>query len=111
LIKQKPCQENPASCNNAVIIGKIPPEKKAAVKHNEADLLLPDKIMKVRIYSLQAYRQIEEIRPRQEAVIVSGFAATDLSKMVQSMGVDSLVMNPYIRERIGLVVRKELDRK
>jgi DNA-binding NarL/FixJ family response regulator len=63
------------------------------------------------IDGFETYRRILEIRPNQKAIIVSGFAETERVKMAQSLGAGVFVKKPYIQERIGLAVRKELDRK
>jgi YesN/AraC family two-component response regulator len=49
--------------------------------------------------------------PKQKAIIVSGFAETERVKMAQALGAGAFVRKPYIRERIWLAVRKELDKK
>ena len=48
--------------------------------------------------------------PKQKAVIVSGFSETDRVKKAQGLGAGANVKKPYIREKIGLAIRKELDR-
>ena len=35
----------------------------------------------------------------------------DVCRMAQTLGAGAFVKKPYVRERIGLAVRKELDRK
>ena len=85
-----------------------------AVEHlkvKEADLIVLDMIMDPGIDGFETYRQILQIRPKQKAIIVSGFAETDRVNMAQSMGAGAFVRKPYIKERIGLAVRKELDRQ
>ncbi len=81
------------------------------LKTKEADLIVLDMIMDPGIDGFETYRQISEFRPQTKAVIVSGFAETDRVKMAQSLGAGAFVKKPYIKERIGLAVRKELDKK
>jgi two-component system cell cycle sensor histidine kinase/response regulator CckA len=52
-----------------------------------------------------------EVNPKQKTLVFSGFAETDRVKMTQSLGAGAFVRKPYIKERIGLAVRKELNRK
>ena len=59
---------------------------------------------------LETYQGILEIRPGQKAVIVSGFAETDRVQKARELGAGPYVKKPYIRERIGLAIRGELDR-
>jgi len=73
------------------------------------DLIVLDMIMEPGIDGLETYRQISKIRPRQKAIIVSGYAETQRVKIAQSLGAGTFVRKPYIRERIGLAVRNELD--
>lgn len=82
------------------------------VRNNaKPDLILLDMIMAPGIDGLETYRRILEINPGQKAVIVSGFSATDRVKKAQEMGAGEFVRKPYIMEKIGRAVRKELDRK
>jgi len=81
------------------------------LRSHEADLVVLDMIMEPGIDGFETYRLISKSNPRQKAVIVSGYAETDTVKMAQSMGAGAFVRKPYIKERIGLAIRKELDRK
>ena len=60
---------------------------------------------------LDTYRKILEIHPGQRAIIVSGFSESDRVKEAQDLGVGGYVRKPYVPERLGPAVRKELDRK
>ncbi|MBN2123475.1 MAG: response regulator [Deltaproteobacteria bacterium] len=81
------------------------------LKENSADLVVLDMIMDPGIDGMETYRRIIEITPMQKAVIVSGFSETDRVRKTQEMGAGAFVRKPYILEKIGLAVRKELDRK
>ena len=78
------------------------------LKTNKVDLLVLDMIMDPGIDGLETYRQILEINPKQKAVIVSGFSETGRVKRAQELGAGDYVKKPYILEKIGLAVRKEL---
>jgi len=80
------------------------------MKEHAADLLVVDMIMDPGIDGLQTYRQILEIHPGQRAIIVSGFSETDRIKEAQGLGAGAYVMKPFRMEKIGLAVRRELDR-
>ncbi|MEN6622450.1 MAG: ATP-binding protein, partial [Smithella sp.] len=80
-------------------------------RKKEVDLVLLDMIMESGIDGLETYRKILEINPSQKAVIVSGFSETDRVRKTQEMGAGTFVRKPYILEKIGLAVRKELDQK
>jgi len=66
--------------------------------------------MKPGIDGLETYQHVLEINPKQRAVIVSGFSETDRVKKAQSLGAGAYVKKPYVLEKLGLAVRKELDR-
>jgi len=62
------------------------------------------------IDGLDTYSKILETHPRQKAIIVSGFAETDRVGRAQALGAGAYMKKPYVLERLGLAVRKELDR-
>jgi len=74
------------------------------------DLLLLDMVMEPGMDGLETYRKVLETHPGQKAVIVSGFSETDRVKKAQALGAGAFVRKPYILEKIGLAVRRELDR-
>jgi two-component system, cell cycle sensor histidine kinase and response regulator CckA len=79
------------------------------LKDQEMDLVVLDMIMDPGIDGFETYRQILKIRPGQKAIIVSGFAETERVKMAQGLGAGDYVKKPYVRERIGMAIRKELN--
>lgn len=81
------------------------------LKNRDVDLIVLDMIMDPGMDGMDTYRKILEIKPGQKAVIVSGFSETGRVKSTQEMGAGAFVRKPYILEKIGLAVRKELDRK
>ncbi len=74
------------------------------------DLVILDMIMDPGIDGLETYRRIRELNPRQKTIIVSGFSETERVKMAQELGAGAFVRKPYVKETIGLAVRRELDR-
>ena len=81
------------------------------LKKNKADLIVLDMIMDPGIDGSETYEKVLEISPVQKAVIVSGFSESDRVREAQNMGAGAYVRKPYVLERIGMAVRKELDRK
>jgi PAS domain S-box-containing protein len=77
---------------------------------HHADLIILDMIMDPGIDGLETYKRILKINPHQKAIIVSGFSETDRVKETQELGAGAYVKKPYIREKIGLAIRKELDK-
>ncbi|HOW56354.1 MAG TPA: PAS domain S-box protein [Smithellaceae bacterium] len=86
-------------------------EAVAYIKKKKADLLVLDMIMEPGIDGLETYERISKINPGQKAVIVSGFSETERVEKAQKLGAGAYVRKPYILKKIGLAVRKELDKK
>jgi PAS domain S-box-containing protein len=80
------------------------------LREKKADLVLLDMIMDPGMDGLETYEKILEINPRQKTIIVSGFSETDRVKRAQELGAGAYVRKPYILKKIGLAIRKELDR-
>jgi len=81
------------------------------LKGKPFDLVVLDMIMEPGMDGLNTYRKIRQICPGQRAIIVSGFSETDRVLEAQALGAGDYVRKPYIQEKLGLAVRKELDRK
>ena len=80
------------------------------LKANRVDLLVLDMIMDPGMDGLETYQKVLEINPKQKAIIVSGFSETDRVKKAQELGAGAYVRKPYIQEKIGLAIRRELDK-
>ena len=80
------------------------------LKQKAVDLVVLDMIMDPGMDGLDTYAKILEIRPHQRAIIVSGFSETERVSRAQALGAGAYVKKPYILEKLGLAVRKELDR-
>jgi CheY-like chemotaxis protein len=83
-------------------------EAMAFLKENSVALIVLDMIMDPGMDGLDTYRRILETRPHQKAIIVSGFSETERVHTAQSLGVGAYLRKPYIIEKLGLAVRKEL---
>jgi CheY-like chemotaxis protein len=86
---------------------------KAAVDHlrsETVDLVVLDMVMPPGIDGLETYRQIIEIHPGQKAIIASGYAPSERVRSMQELGAGEYIRKPYTMEKIGLAVRRELDR-
>ncbi len=85
-------------------------EAVAYLKADKADLLVLDMVMDPGMDGLETYEKILEINPSQRAIIVSGFSETERVKKAQDLGAGAYVRKPYLQEKIGLAIRKELDK-
>ncbi len=81
----------------------------AYLKTHTADLVVLDMIMDPGMDGLETYRGILEGNPNQKAIIVSGYSETDRVKTAQNLGAGAYVKKPYIMEKIGTAIRKQLD--
>ena len=80
------------------------------MKHNMCDLLILDMIMDPGIDGLDTYRKILEIRPKQKAIIASGFSETDRVREAQKLGAGHYIKKPYSLEKLAIAVRNELEK-
>ena len=85
-------------------------EAVAYLQEHEIDLMVLDMIMDPGMDGLDTYRSILKIRPQQKAIIVSGFSETHRVNAAQALGAGAYVRKPYVTEKLGMAVRKELDR-
>lgn len=80
------------------------------LKQSAVDLVILDMIMEPGMDGLDTYRKMLEVAPHQRAIIVSGFAETERVRAAQALGAGPYVKKPYVLEKLGVAVRKELDR-
>jgi PAS domain S-box-containing protein len=80
------------------------------IRKKPVDLLVLDMIMDPGMDGLDTYGSVLKVCPRQKAIIVSGFSETDRVAAAQALGAGSYVKKPYVREELGLAVRRELDK-
>ena len=81
------------------------------LRTEKVDLLVLDMIMDPGMDGLDTYKAILEIHPKQKAIIVSGFSETGRVAEAKVLGAGDYIRKPYLIERLGLAVRRELDRK
>jgi PAS domain S-box-containing protein len=79
------------------------------LKGHPVDLLVLDMIMDPGMDGLDTYKKILEINPKQKAIIVSGFSESDRVRSAQALGAGTYVKKPYVLEKLGLAIRKELE--
>jgi len=80
------------------------------LKTNKADLLVLDMIMDPGMDGLDTYKKVLELHPDQKAIIASGFSETDRAKEVQGLGAGAYIKKPFLLEKIGIAVKKELEK-
>lgn len=80
------------------------------IKHHPVDLVILDMIMEPGMDGLDTYREMLAIHPHQRAIIVSGFAETERVAEAQSLGAGRYLRKPYLIEKLGMAVRRELEK-
>jgi len=85
-------------------------EAVAYIQTHTVDLVLLDMIMDPGIDGLETYKRIRAIHPDQKTLIISGFSETEQVQKAQKLGAGPYMKKPYLLEKIGLAVRKELSR-
>jgi len=81
----------------------------AYLKENPVDLIVLDMIMPKGMSGLETYEAILKDYPKQKAIIASGFSETEDVKATQRMGAGKYIKKPYTMEKLGTVIREELD--
>jgi len=80
------------------------------VKEHPVDLIVLDMVMPKGINGRKTYEQIIKIRPRQKAIIASGYAKTKEVDRAQELGAGKYIKKPYTLEKVGLAVKEELEK-
>lgn len=79
------------------------------LKTHKADLVVLDMIMEPGMDGLDTYKEILELFPKQKAIIVTGFSESDRVRKAQALGAGTYISKPYVREILGIAVKKNLD--
>jgi signal transduction histidine kinase/ActR/RegA family two-component response regulator len=85
-------------------------EAVAYLQEHKVDLIVLDFIMDPGMDGLDTYKSVLEVYPKQKAIIVSGFSESERVNAAQALGAGAYVRKPYVIEKLGMAVRKELDR-
>ena len=80
------------------------------LRDHSVDLVILDMIMDPGLDGLETFRRILAMRPRQKAIIVSGFSETARAKKALDLGAGSFIQKPFILEKICQAIRQELDK-
>ena len=80
------------------------------VKEQPVDLIVLDMVMPKGINGRKTYEEIVKIRPKQKAIIASGFAKTKEVDIAQGLGAGKYIKKPYTLEKVGLAVKEELGK-
>ncbi|MFZ5568795.1 MAG: ATP-binding protein [Thermodesulfobacteriota bacterium] len=81
----------------------------AYIERQPVDLVVLDMIMDPGMDGLETYRRILELRPGQKAIVTSGFTESERVNEILRLGAGAYLRKPYLLEKIGLAIRRELD--
>jgi two-component system cell cycle sensor histidine kinase/response regulator CckA len=81
------------------------------LENHSVDLIILDMIMDPGIDGLETYQRILEFHPGQKAIIASGFSETGRVKEALKLGAGAYIKKPYLLEKIGIAVKRELDKR
>jgi PAS domain S-box-containing protein len=76
---------------------------------HSADLIVLDMIMDPGIDGLETYKRILKLHPDQRSIIASGYSESDRVKEAQKIGAGVYIKKPYLIEKFGRAVKKELE--
>ena len=79
------------------------------LRTNDFDLILLDMIMEPGIDGLDTFRKINQLKPSQKTIIVSGYSESDRIKEACRLGVKGYIKKPYTIDIIGNEIRKIFD--
>jgi PAS domain S-box-containing protein len=80
------------------------------ISKHEIDVIMLDMVMEPDFDGLDTYREILKINPRQRAIVVSGFSATERVQELLELGAGCYVKKPYSINTLSKALRKELDK-
>jgi len=81
------------------------------VRENPVDLIVLDMVMPQGINGRKTYGEIIKIRPKQKAIIASGYAKTKEVELAQELGAGKYIKKPYTLGKVGLAVKEELEQR
>ncbi len=80
------------------------------LENHSVDCIILDMIMDPGIDGLETYKRILTFRPGQKAIIASGFSETERVKETLKLGAGAYIKKPYLLEKIGIALKRELDK-
>ncbi|MDK9708231.1 MAG: response regulator [Desulforhopalus sp.] len=86
-------------------------EALAYLQEHSADLLILDMIMDPGIDGLTTYQLVKQHKPKQKAIISSGFSETSRVREALQLGAGVYLKKPYVMEDLAKAVRMELDKE
>jgi len=79
------------------------------LRNNSVDLLILDMLMEPGISGLETLGRIMDFKPKQKAVIASGFSQQESIEEARVLGVADFIVKTYSVETIGECLHKVLE--
>ena len=79
------------------------------LEHHAFDLILLDMVMGKGMDGLDTYRRIQELRPEQKVIIVSGYSESERLAEVLRLGAQAYLKKPYTLVDLGRIIQRVLD--
>ena len=79
------------------------------LKKHHAGVILLDMIMAPGIDGLDTYLAIVEFRPKQQAIIASGYSESEKVRQATEAGASQYIKKPYSITKLGIAVQKALN--
>jgi CheY-like chemotaxis protein len=83
----------------------------SCVREREYDLVILDMIMEPGIDGVETFLSIRQLRPRQRAIIMSGYSETSRVREAMNLGVAAFLQKPYSLTEFGRVIRQALQHR
>ena len=93
-------------------VAAVPSGEKAVeyLRKNEVDLVILDMIMDPGMDGCDTYKTITQFKPRQRAIIASGFTETERVAEAQRSGAGAFIKKPYLMKEIAMAIKSELKK-
>lgn len=80
----------------------------AFIQSQPVDLVLLDMMMGEGLNGRETYEKILNIKPRQKAIVISGYAKGDEIVKIKNLGVSDFIEKPVTISKIGLAIKQSL---
>lgn len=107
-LQQEIAQQTLSELNYQTAIVSSGEEAVKWLQKEAADLIILDMIMDPGINGRETFSRIQNFRPQQKAIIVSGFSVNEELKECRKLGAGTFVKKPYTIEELGVAVKREL---